>query len=928
MMWLCAYKGGHLIMKYGERIKVIAVVGLVAITLYGCGVSLKAFVTNGLRVAFTEREAANIQIIKDLQSAGFITEQESAMYTDAVRDAFKDFTSLKEGPGDTLVRDVADGSVTVDVKASCIQQLQHASSHVWTYDNTFIQEAYPGTTDEDADIVFLGNFLYKDDLDINGSATKMEWAVHHDNGMGTGVTVDPTAAATSTTTSLDNADDITKTGIKPNFEGEAFSDKYIKVDPSAAASTTTGTEMKSNFEGEAFSERYLGDSFKPAGSGNHSNVEQRAIAVFNDKEAADINSKFDFEVYVLKPLSTNTSNTSTELYLDGIVEMVASSIDDKGDIINYEKLNNYFMPAIDENGNPVKLIDMNVEANKIVRATSNNSDPAKNQCGRDMVICQVSNDFPQISVVLKEFSKQGFDNLVDVVGDNNRRYLLGKAGTAGANRAYLVEYPVYFIKTIKDTDDTYAEATVAISDMGVNMKTQEIIKYDSVWDGGLRGSTIKGQPVSMIDNYYSLKGAESDAEAAKASFVVTGVGTVKIHDGDKDGVEAGRIICRDYLEGTYLPGAVNDTVAVLGRKFRIENMCSNLSYYSSETRLSGAKKLETLDEYELNHIYFKKSNVFARYYDIEGNMIPNSPEIHISDLADFYNMNTYNPDNASNLYIRPAGEKEAHGTVYDPKANATNTQDKTDNELLKGIKTVKKIQGEKIEAAVTFPGKIIDMEDCYNNMNNDMPFYFVMCVATDMYQNALYSNWIASSASTSSLKWWDDYLAGKNFIYDIDKNAVLAAITGVYQYEVDDKGNIIINLDDIGKLNDKFDEQAQADLSDNARTIFIILGYLMIGLSVIFIVLWTMDTSTDLGLGLLEKATFGHWVAVKHDEDVPMIDTEGRAYLTFGRLLMRCSIIAAVGIVFIVAPIFQIILALIKAVGGIAREFSSILNGK
>ena len=706
--------------------------------------------------------------------------------------------------------------------------------------------------------------------------------------------------------------------IKADIQSEPTIQNNIK---------SIGTEIKPSLQSKAFGERYLGYSFKPA-EGNHSNVEQRAIAIFNDKEAADINSKFDFEIYVLKPLSTNTSNTSTELYLDGIVEMVASSIDDKGDIINYEKLNNYFMPAIDENGNPVKLIDMNVEANKIVRATSNNSDPSKNQCGRDMVICQVSNDFPQISVVLKEFSKQGFDNLVDIVGDNNRRYLLGKAGTAGANRAYLVEYPVYFIKTISDTDDTYAEATVAISDMGVNLKTQEIIKYDSVWDGGLRGSTIKGQPVSMIDNYYSLKGAESDAEAAKASFVVTGVGKVKIHDGDKDGVEAGRIICRDYLEGTYLPGAVNDTVAVLGRKFRIENMCSNLSYYSSETRLSGAKKLETLDKYELNHIYFKKSNVFARYYDIEGNLIPNSPELHISDLADFYAINAANPDNASNLYIRPAGEKEAHGTVYDPKANATNTQDKTDNELLKGIKTVRKIQGEKIEAAVTFPGKTIDTEDCYNNMNNDMPFYFVMCVATDMYQNALYSNWIASSASTSSLKWWDDYLAGKNFIYDIDKNAVLAAITGVYQYEVDDKGNIIINLDDIGKLNDKFDEQAQADLSDNARTIFIILGYLMIGLSVIFIVLWTMDTSTDLGLGLLEKATFGHWVAVKHDEDVPMVDTEGRAYLTFGRLLMRCSIIAAVGIVFIVAPIFQIILALIKAVGGIAREFSNILNGK
>ena len=122
-------------MKKNNRIRVIMLLAMMVTVLYGCGVSLKAFVTNGLRTAFTEREAANIQIIKDLQSAGFLTEQESTLYTQAVTEAFKDFTSLKEGPDDTIVKAVDDSTTTVDVKQSCIQQLQHASSHVWTYDN-------------------------------------------------------------------------------------------------------------------------------------------------------------------------------------------------------------------------------------------------------------------------------------------------------------------------------------------------------------------------------------------------------------------------------------------------------------------------------------------------------------------------------------------------------------------------------------------------------------------------------------------------------------------------------------------------------------------------------------------------------------------------------------------------------------------------
>lgn len=661
------------------------------------------------------------------------------------------------------------------------------------------------------------------------------------------------------------------------------------------------------------------------GTGEHNKVEEKAIAVFSSKVAADINSKFDFEVYVLKPISSTSSETNNEIYLDGIVEMMNQSVDDNGNIVTYEHLNNYFMPALDGNGEPIKLIDMTKEENQVVKLTTDNMNAEGNQCGKDMVVIQAG--LPQVSVTMREFSQEGFDNLMEIVGDNNRRYLLGKAGTAGANRAYLVEYPVEYINSIEDTDDTYAKVITLKSNMGVNLKTKEIIKYDSAFTEGLStDGLVKGQPVSMEDNYYQMGGALSEAETPKSSFVVTGVGEAPIRD---DIVAlSGKIILRDYLEGTYLPGAIPDeNWAILGRKLRVENIRANMSEFNPKNGLTNQKKLSTMAEYSSNEIYVKKSDVFARFYDNKGVMLKDSPEIYVSDLCQYSSMLSENDVDNTNYYIRPAGEKENYSKVYNPKDVGDKDKDKTENNLTKGIANVKKGQLEKIEVSGQFPGENFDTKDANNNMNNNMPFFYTMTIGTDIYKNALYSNWIASSSATNSLNWWDGWLAGKNFIYDIDTNAVISAITGVYSYEVDDSGKIIINLEDVGELQKQINEEKKAEMADNARSTFVILGYIMIGISIIFIMLWTVDTSTDLGLGLLEKATFGNWVAVKHDEDVPYVDTENRSYLTFGRLIVRCSIIAAVGIVFIVAPIFQIILSLIKAVGGIAKEFANLIGG-
>ena len=97
--------------------------------------------------------------------------------------------------------------------------------------------------------------------------------------------------------------------------------------------------------------------------------------------------------------------------------------------------------------------------------------------------------------------------------------------------------------------------------------------------------------------------------------------------------------------------------------------------------------------------------------------------------------------------------------------------------------------------------------------------------------------------------------------------------------------------------------------------------------SVVLGLAYVADVTADLGIRFLEKLTFGQWVAVKYDTDVPTHDQESRQYLTFGRMASRLIVLIGVGALLASVDILNLVIILIDTFGGIANKIGEILTG-
>lgn len=150
---------------------------------------------------------------------------------------------------------------------------------------------------------------------------------------------------------------------------------------------------------------------------------------------------------------------------------------------------------------------------------------------------------------------------------------------------------------------------------------------------------------------------------------------------------------------------------------------------------------------------------------------------------------------------------------------------------------------------------------------------------------------------------------------------------GNYTFELNQQGIIILDLETIAKIQEEYNEIDDTNYVKNIRTIFVIIGWLLIALSVITIAAWAVDVNIDIGLNILEKITFGHWVAIKYDDELPPVDYSGKSYITFKSVIIRAIIMILIGIVLITVPVTNIAVKLIELFGGIADLLSKLFTG-
>lgn len=689
----------------------------------------------------------------------------------------------------------------------------------------------------------------------------------------------------------------------------------------------------------------------------------KPIEVISESLVKDINEQLSVEVYALK------SNVTEEGYgLDQVMEAVTQAANESDAKKAEAILSNYFSAVtyIDkEDGNkekPVTLMDENDPEQQIVRITTHDYDEAYedeelltfydgiaglhyigqtnwchydpdhddnfpdpslgNQCGIDFTLKM--GDYNQLAIRLIEFNQRAVDKISAYVGFGQDRYLVLNG------HAYLMEYPIGYIdKFVESEDRTSYNSSISRSQLGFNIKTGNFSKYKTDEDGNLTNDSVV---ISSDDPYLTYSGALNNTATPQASLILYGETGItkdgeevdplnkpwdlKIGGMTKDGLRTasvGRIVLRDYLEATYAPGVVgDDSLIVLGRKLRIEN-------------LNGSK-----------------SNPVAKFYDKDGLELDGSPTLYIQDFADI-----------PGLYASPqkvryiSGYQEDTGDVDEGTSGDTgdgtagddgedsgdeNTGDESDDtgEVLKNtlskVDSIPKEIVSEIQVSTKFPGEKIGNSD-YNEEDNK-PLFYTMFVRASMFQTGLFSGWVQSTDTTkNSTVWWNDWLTAHGYQYRINTDNLVNYLKGNYAYDLAQKGIIILDLETIAKIQQDFNRDSQIETSHWMRTVFMIFGYILIGYAVIMLIAWNVDVNVDLGFNILEKLSFGKWVAIKDYDEMPYMNTTETNFVKFSELLISCIIIISIGLVLILVNVVDLILMIIQLFGGLASYISKMITG-
>ena len=460
--------------------------------------------------------------------------------------------------------------------------------------------------------------------------------------------------------------------------------------------------------------------------------------------------------------------------------------------------------------------------------------------------------------------------------------------------------------------------------------------------------------------------------------------------GNKIEVETGRIILTDYLEGTYAPSFSKDSgkLVVFGRKIRfnisktVDEDSENITDLSSTKRgysdkvdneymykylanlntnsnsngnnnssggangatngsgtLAPAQTVEWTDtNLDITHIdtpmatlkdtkiLFDKGETIASFVNADGVVLNNADGLKVTDFCDFYALS--GELNSNSVIVKPnesnmSGNKTDVGTTEGKNASSDLAYGTTDNFVM---------------TAFQFPGSTVGTEDWENDLSllenngavsNQTTHQIFYCMATNssMFDTGMFSSWINSPDTNASLAWWNTWLESNNYTYSVNEDEVFSYIQDNYKYELSKYGYVLIDLDTIHKIQEEYDTEAEQDDFKLIRTVFRMLGLVLIGMSLVYLLFWVIDTNMDFGVRLLNKATFGAWEAVKYDGDMPTMDSSGVKYITFDKIITSCMILASVGIIINVIDVFDLVLFLIKTLGVIATELGKVLAG-
>lgn len=494
---------------------------------------------------------------------------------------------------------------------------------------------------------------------------------------------------------------------------------------------------------------------------------------------------------------------------------------------------------------------------------------------------------------------------------------------------FLIEYPVQRVDRIRTLSiangDIPSRHSLALKNagIGINIMSGGVIKYDV---DGKDNFKTSGVYIDCEDMYYTSAFFGDSGGSSFSLFGYTtmksGFGDLKLRNGKK--LEATekeftvpQIVLMDYLEATFAPAFYTDSnLVVFGRKIRFMTSGRVAKTTNSMTLSDGTR----IYQYEWQCT--TKDTGVAKYVDLKGN--PGSHEFKISDFADVPALKFETPECR---FICPAGKEPGE------LAPATNVKDMERTIYdLKQVRICSTDEDEEVKPSVMFPGQDIGLED-YNSEINSSALktrqrFWAIAVRLDFKSTSLIKDWIENnSMDGNSLMWFNSYLEANKFKYKVPLKDVENYFMSHYASEMGQEGVLMIDKETIKDITELYDKEDSQNRNMVIRTTFIVLGWVLMSLSMVLLLLWALDANTDLGLNLLEKATFGHWIAIKYASDIPDGPTGDKSYITGRKVLIRSIILIAVGLLMIRIDVFEIVHLIVVLFGEIASKIEEIIKG-
>lgn len=581
----------------------------------------------------------------------------------------------------------------------------------------------------------------------------------------------------------------------------------------------------------------------------------------------------------------------------------------------------------------------------------------KNEFGRDFVIYEKKKDGDKevanaaIDVRILEINKK----YVDIVTQSSSYTNEGGKYVLIGNKALLVSYPVSYVKTIKQDGDKW-KAETAESGLLLNIVTGGLSKYDTskgcvettysvvnnankVLIGteadvnlllgkadddqvkelteitettgqnpdGTGGTTTKKVIQTLVNNAKngvgfklpSSKLFNSSSPLSNSSYLVVPGASKKMKykevvNDKKDAkgnklvaefeVEYNEIILKDYLEFVPTPN-YTDPYTPLGRRFR----------FKSDFLLNGATDTDTVGLYIDN----SGSNMFPLGSDSSMSTLP----IKIGDFID----KSSTKDKVTLL------KKDADSTTPEVAASGEIPEG-----LVIGIPPVTQKFAQSIEVCFPFPGDVVASSDKANITTNSKPLLYGAKIFKDPFETSVYSMWLMSDSETNSVVWWDNWLKANGYIYSLDLNALRKSSQQALDFEREKKETIKLDMDVIEKIQDDIDEENTIDKLALIRTIFFILGIILLFYGLLVPCAWLFDTNVPMGPKLLTILTFGKWVAVPRKDEYCDKD-DNVHYVDMKDIIIGTIIIIAAGALLTTFDVIQLIIKLITSCASLAK---------